>query len=174
MLRTIAALVTLPVLVAACGADGTEGENQPPRAETQRDVLSEPRFTTKKSTLSFEETLAALYRAIDERDLTVFASIDHQAGAAEADLQMRPATVVVFGSPAIGTALMQAEPILAAELPLRAAVYENAEGEVVVAVTSPNVLTRTYPGLETEKKRLERIAENLKTLAAEATGTEGR
>jgi uncharacterized protein (DUF302 family) len=164
----------LPILAAGCGGDRAEEDAPRPRSAEERQSLIEPRFTAKKSTLSFGDTLTALYRAIDERDLTVFASIDHQAGAAEADLTMRPATVVVFGSPRIGTPLMMADPMVAAELPLRAAVYENEAGEVMVAVTSPTVLARAYPALEEEKKRLETMAENLKTLAAEATGTEGR
>ena len=47
---------------------------------------------------------------VSARALTGFAVIDHAAGAAGADLTLAPETVIVFGNPAAGTALLQAYP----------------------------------------------------------------
>ena len=52
---------------------------------------------------------------------------------------MNPARVLVFGSPAAGTPLMVASPLLALDLPLRALVWRDDAGAVWVSHTSPAI-----------------------------------
>lgn len=149
---------------------------EPPRTSEltlaeQVPALESPRAHITISAYDHQETLRRLYRALDRRDLTVFAVIDHAAGAAQAELELPPSTVVVFGSPALGTPLMLAEPRMALELPLKAAVYEETDGTVRLAVTSMPSLLRAYEGLEVERTRINRIRDNLIALAEEVTGT---
>jgi uncharacterized protein (DUF302 family) len=82
---------------------------------------------------SAPETVARLEAEIAARNMTLLAKIDHQAAAAEVDLEMPAATVVFFGVPKTGTPMFQRVPTLAIDLPLRALIYETAEGEVFVA-----------------------------------------
>lgn len=81
------------------------------------------------SPYSFDDTLTRLRTTLAAKGITVFATIDHQAGARAAGLAMQPATVVVFGSPKGGTPLMQAAPDFALELPLKVLVREDEQGK---------------------------------------------
>ena len=58
--------------------------------------------------------------------MTVFARIDHAAAARAVGLELPDEVVLVFGDPAVGTALMQADPRVGIELPLRLLIW--AEG----------------------------------------------
>jgi uncharacterized protein (DUF302 family) len=98
------------------------------------------------SSFGFEETVARLEAAMDRAGLSVFARIDHAAGAREAGLQMPPTLVLVYGSPRGGTPLMLADPTVALDLPLRALVRQDVDGTVFVAY-HPVAETLRRPGL---------------------------
>ena len=82
-----------------------------------------------QSLLSFEETVAAIQKALNSKNITIFATIDHQAAAKAVGETMPPATVLIVGNPKVGTAMMQENPLLAIELPLKILIYE--EGKTV-------------------------------------------
>lgn len=157
------------VVLAACSNDADSPRTRDIAVEPQTIA---PRYVTEASRFDHDETMRRLYEALDQRDLTVFAVIDHAAGAAQAGLELPEATVVIFGSPAIGTPLMQRDPLMAAELPLRAAVYQDKDGQVSVATTSILALSRAYPALSDESQRLTRIRGNIDAIVREATGRE--
>jgi Domain of unknown function DUF302 len=54
---------------------------------------------------------------IKANGMTVFARIDHAAGAAEAGLPLRPTELLIFGSAKAGTPLMQAKQAVGIGLP---------------------------------------------------------
>lgn len=85
------------------------------------------------SNFGFQETQTRLENAIKEKGLTQFAKIDHADGAQKAGLSMRPATVTIFGAPKGGTPFMVATPRAAIDFPLKALVWESAEGKVFVS-----------------------------------------
>jgi len=80
-----------------------------------------------ESPLAFEETVVALQKELNSRGITVFATIDHQAAAKAVGENMQPATVLIVGNPKVGTALMQENPRLAIELPLKILIYEDGK-----------------------------------------------
>jgi len=57
---------------------------------------------------------------------------------------MRPTKVLIFGSPKGGTPLMIASPTVAIDLPLKALVWEDAEGKVWLSYNSPEYLQRRH------------------------------
>lgn len=87
------------------------------------------------SRYDFAATVTALETAIQGKGMTLFARIDHQAAAKEAGLDMQPATVLIYGSPKAGTPLMQNDPTLALQLPLKVLITEN-DGKVQVLLNS--------------------------------------
>ena len=83
-----------------------------------------------KSPYSADETLDRLEEIVKERGFTVFARIDHAAGAAKAGKSLRPTAVLIFGNPKGGTALMGCAQSIGIDLPLKALAWENAAGQV--------------------------------------------
>lgn len=69
--------------------------------------MPENGLVSVQSRVGTRETTDRLLAALAQRKLTVFARIDHAAGAASVGLQLRPTELVIFGNPQGGTALMQ-------------------------------------------------------------------
>jgi uncharacterized protein (DUF302 family) len=93
---------------------------------------------------SVDETIKRLQGAFAAKGLQVFAVIDHRGEAEKAGLKMRPTKVLIFGSPKAGTPLMVAAPSLAIDLPLKALVAEDAEGNVSVTYNDPEYLRERH------------------------------
>jgi uncharacterized protein (DUF302 family) len=70
--------------------------------------------------------------------------VDHSGEAEKAGLKMRPTQVILFGSPKAGTPVMVAAPTTAIDLPLKALVWEDAEGKVWLTYNSPDYLQRRH------------------------------
>jgi uncharacterized protein (DUF302 family) len=92
----------------------------------------------------FAATLAALTGALQARAITVFAVIDHAAGAAAAGLELRPTTLVVFGDPRAGTLLMQAAQGAGLDLPLKVLVFEDEHEAVWLSYDAPAWIARRH------------------------------
>lgn len=97
----------------------------------------------------------------------VFATVDHRANAQGAGLEMTGARVVIFGNPAVGTALMQAAPEAALDLPLKILVWESPDG-VMLSWSDPAWIAGRYgaaPNLEVVAK-MRGMLEKLTSAAA--------
>lgn len=97
-----------------------------------------------RSRHSVDETVQRLQAALIGKGMQVFAVIDHSGEAEKVGLKMRPTKVLIFGSPKGGTPLMVAAPSLALDLPIRALVAEDAEGEIWVTYNSPEYLQERH------------------------------
>lgn len=93
------------------------------------------------------ETVARLESLLKEKGLKVFAKIDQAAEARAAGLAMRPTVLLIFGDPKAGTPLMNQHPSLAMDLPLKALVWESADGRPWLSYNSPAYLQERH-GLE--------------------------
>ena len=78
-----------------------------------------------ESPLAFEETVVALQKELNSRGISIFATIEHHKAAEAVGESMQPATVLIVGNPKVGTALMQENPHLAIELPLKILIYKE-------------------------------------------------
>jgi uncharacterized protein (DUF302 family) len=81
---------------------------------------------------------------VRSKGISVFCRIDHAAGAAQVGLALRPTEVLIVGSPKSGTPLMQVEPTIAIDLPLKALVRGDADGRVWVSYNDPAWLARRH------------------------------
>jgi uncharacterized protein (DUF302 family) len=106
--------------------------------------------------------------AIESRGLTVFAQIDHAAGARAVGMELRDELVLLFGNPRSGTPLMQADPRVGIELPLRILVWDDGDG-VMLGYGDPHELAHTYE-LSAHESTLDQMAALLGALVAEAGG----
>ena len=106
-----------------------------------------------ESPLTFEETVAALQRTLNSKGITIFATIEHHKAAEAVGESMQPATVLIVGNPKVGTALMQENPRLAIELPLKILIYEeektvNIRYEKIAAIAEKYHLKQTFSTAE--------------------------
>lgn len=100
-----------------------------------------------ESQFSVSETIEKLEKELADRKIPVFAKFDHAKNARDVNLPLRPTTVLVFGSPKVGTGLMQADQSIALELPLRIAVWEDETGSTWLAFPRMNQVAAEH-GLE--------------------------
>jgi uncharacterized protein (DUF302 family) len=124
-------------------------------------------MTERRSAVGFSETLGRVLAAIDRRGLTVFATIDHAAGAREAGMELDDETVILLGNPQGGTPLMQADPRIGIELPLRLLVWRRSDA-VFVGHLNMAEEARDYD-VGRESGRLVAMTALLDEIAAEAT-----
>ncbi len=112
--------------------------------------------------LSADETVKRLEKLLNEKNIPLFAKFDHAKNAQEAGLSLRPTTVLVFGSPKVGTALMQADQSVSLELPIKISVWEDDKGSTWLAFPRIGRLMTEY-SLETHpvSAKLEILLEEL-------------
>lgn len=102
---------------------------------------------TYESQFNVSETMNRIEKTLKTMGIPVFAKFDHGKNAEEVDLELRPNQVIVFGSPKVGTKLMQDNPSISIELPLRISVWEDKNGSVWAAFPQMGVMAAKY-GLE--------------------------
>ena len=90
------------------------------------------------------ETVDRLETLLHAKGITIFARINQAAEAETAGLIMRPTVLMIFGDPKAGTPLMNQYPSLAMDLPLKALVWESAEGKVWLSYNSPEFLQQRH------------------------------
>lgn len=99
-------------------------------------------LTTVRSSHGPKDTMNRLEAAVKAKGLTVFARIDHAAGAAEAGLSLRPTEVLIFGNARGGTPLMQSAQTIGIDLPLKVLVWEDAAGSTWLSYNDPAWLAK--------------------------------
>jgi uncharacterized protein (DUF302 family) len=118
-----------------------------------------------RSGSDWADTSRSLLDAIERRGLTVFARIDHAAGARAVGLELADEEVL-FGSPQSGTPLMQDDRRIGIELPLRILLWRDGE-DVLIGYNDPRELAQTYQ-VSGHQATLEQMASLLEALADEA------
>ncbi len=108
----------------------------------------EGEIVTKHSPRSVPDTVARLTNLISAKGMKLFASIDQSAEARGAGLNLRDTTLVLFGSPAAGTPVMQASPLAALDLPLKVLIWDDG-GQTNVTYFAPGALADRY-GLDAD------------------------
>ena len=97
-----------------------------------------------RSRYSVQETLQRVEAVLHAHGLTIFGRVDHSGEAEKVGLKMPPTQLLIFGSPKAGTPLMLASPTLAIDLPLKALVWEDADGAVRLSFNSPEYLQQRH------------------------------
>jgi uncharacterized protein (DUF302 family) len=120
----------------------------------------------EQSARGYDETVAALIAAIERRGLTVFAQVDHAAGARGVGLELADELLVVFGNARAGTPLMQSDARVGIELPLRILVWREGE-QVLLGYEDPRALAERF-SLGSVEQTLSQMATLLQALAAAA------
>src|SRR6266705_1868137 len=108
-------------------------------------------LTTIPSHYGAKETADRLEAEIKAKGMTVFARIDHAAGAAQAGLALGPTEVLIFGNAKAGTPLMQSNQTIGIDLPLKVLVWQDASGKTWLSYNDPSWLAKRHGlGLEVD------------------------
>ncbi|ABE46712.1 protein of unknown function DUF302 [Polaromonas sp. JS666] len=127
---------------------------------------------TSPSANSVDATMDKFEAAVKKRGFIVFARLDHTAGAESVGLKMPRSTVIVFGNPRAGTPVFIKTPTVAIDLPLKALVWEDANGKVFLSYNSAEYLFGTIyvrHGAPHDKEAVGNIEGALKAISDEAT-----
>ena len=114
------------------------------------------------------ETVTRLKAALDQKMIHVFADIDHAAGAEKVGLSLRPTRLLIFGNAKAGTPLIESRQTIGLDLPLRALVWEDAEGKVWLTYHRPAFLAQRHHILD-RNEAVEALEAGLAALARGAT-----
>jgi uncharacterized protein (DUF302 family) len=101
-------------------------------------------LTTIASSFGPKETMDRLETEVRAKGMTVFARIDHAAGAAEVGLTLAPTELIIFGNARGGTPLMQSVQTVGIDLPLTALVWEDTAGKTWLSYNEPSWIARRH------------------------------
>jgi len=90
------------------------------------------------------DTMDKLEAAVKAKGMTVFARIDHAAGAAKVGLSLRPTELLIFGNAKAGTPLMQQLQSIGIDLPLKALVWQDGSGSTWLSYSDPGWLAKRH------------------------------
>ena len=93
-----------------------------------------------KSSHDVKTTADKLETILKEKGMTVFARVDHAAGAKKVDKELRPTELVIFGNPNVGTLLMQCQQTVGLDLPLKALIWQDESGQVWFSYDEPSLI----------------------------------
>ncbi|QUJ68671.1 DUF302 domain-containing protein [Photobacterium sp. GJ3] len=97
-----------------------------------------------KSAHSVASTVERLETALKSKGMTVFARIDHAAGARKAGIHLRPTILLIFGNPRVGSPLMVCAQSVALDLPQKMLVSQDEFGMVWLMYNDPQYLVARH------------------------------
>jgi uncharacterized protein (DUF302 family) len=124
---------------------------------------------TIRSSNGPEETMNRFEAEVRGRGMTVFAHIDHAAGAAAAGLSLRPTEVLIFGNARAGTPLMEVAQTFGIDLPLKVLVWRDENGATWLSYNDPVWLAERHGIMPESADTLGQMSAALANLAAIAT-----
>jgi uncharacterized protein (DUF302 family) len=146
IIHSVAALFLVVSCVVSPGAWGADG------------------LLSVKSPHGAKDTMDRLEALLEKKGMTIFARVDHAAGAAKIGRKLRATEVLIFGNPQGGTPFMECSQTAGIDLPLKALVWEDASGQVWLGYNDPSFLAKRHeagqcPVVENLKKALAGFAQ---------------
>ena len=108
-------------------------------------------LTSIPSSFGPKETMDRLEAESSAKGMTVFARIDHGAGAAEAGLELRPTELIIFGNARGGTPLMQSVQTVGIDLPLKGLVWQDAANTTWLSYNEPGWIAQRHNIADAER-----------------------
>lgn len=120
------------------------------------------------SSNDFDTTISKLTQALETKGMNIFATIPHSIGAAKVGVSLNPTTLVIFGNPKVGAPLMACAQMVAIDLPQKALVTADSEGNVTLTYNDPAYLKERHE-IEGCDKVLDKVSKALANFAKAAT-----
>jgi uncharacterized protein (DUF302 family) len=88
--------------------------------------------------------MAKLEAEVKAKGLTVFAHVDHAAGAVAVGMKLLPTDLLIFGNAKGGTPLMQAAQTVGIDLPLKVLVWQDGSGKTFLSYNDPGWIAKRH------------------------------
>ena len=131
-------------------------------------VSAETGLINLKCSHDVKNTADRLETVLKEKGMNVFLRINHTDGARKVGQELRPTELVIFGNPKVGTPLMQCGQTAAIDLPQKALVWQDENGQVWLTYNDPQYLAARH-GIDGCKTVLGKVQNALKNFAQAAT-----
>jgi uncharacterized protein (DUF302 family) len=123
---------------------------------------------TIASDFSVAETIDRVAEQATAHGLTIFARVDHAAGAAKIGMELRPTQLLIFGNPNGGTPLMQDQQTAGIDLPIKALAWEDADGRIWLGYNDPAWIAERHGLGEASRKAVDAISAGMAALTGAA------
>ena len=107
-------------------------------------VYADSGFISVKSAHDVKTTADRLEGMLKQKGMIVFTRINHAQGAQKIGQELRPTELIIFGNPKVGTPLMQCAQSVAIDLPQKALIWQDAQGQVWLSYNDPNYLVERH------------------------------
>lgn len=121
-----------------------------------------------RSAHDVNETINRLEAALRAKGVTVFARIDHAGNAQRVGVALRPVQLLIFGNPKLGSPLLESNPMVGLDLPMKALAWEDAGGKVWLGYTAAATIAERYR-IEDRAAVIDKMTGALKNFTAAAT-----
>jgi uncharacterized protein (DUF302 family) len=139
------------------------------KSKAEAYTMFEEGLVSVASKYPVKDTLDRLEAELKAKGITLFARIDHAAGAATVAMPLRPTEVLIFGNPKGGTPLMQSNQTIGIDLPLKVLGWQDADGKVWLTYNDVSWLARRHhlgPSTDANVTALATLQGNLAKAAA--------
>ena len=124
---------------------------------------------SRRSQHDTPETTRRFRAAAEHAGLTIFADVDHAQNAIDAGLALRPTRLLLFGAAKAGTPLMQTNQAAGIDLPLKALIWEDADGATWLTYNDPQWVADRHGLGAGAQPAVAAMSAGLEKLAAAAT-----
>ena len=107
-------------------------------------VYADKGLISVKSAHDVKTTADRLESMLKQKGMTVFIRINHAQGAQKVGKELRPTELIIFGNPKIGTPLMQCARSVGIDLPQKALIWQDVQGQVWLSYNDPNYLVERH------------------------------
>jgi uncharacterized protein (DUF302 family) len=97
-------------------------------------------LVSKKSGFGAKETLDRLETVLEKKGVTIFARVNHTAGAEGAGIELRPTELLIFGNPKLGSHFFTSRQTAGIDLPMKALAWQDADGQVWLTYNDPQYI----------------------------------
>lgn len=101
-------------------------------------------FLQVKSTHSVKTTIDKLQSIVSKKGLTIFTRVKHSNSAKKVKIKINQSELLIFGNPKIGSKIMQCNPEIGIDLPLKALAWKNDKGDVYLKYTNLKFIQTKY------------------------------
>jgi len=121
-----------------------------------------------RSAYPVDETVARLKKDIADKGIRFFMEVDQSRLAAEAKIDLRPSTLLVFGNPPLGTQFITANPLAGLDWPVRLLVTQDENGTVWAAWTDFAWIARRH-GITNREAQFKMATEVVRSITSTVT-----